>query len=599
MKEDSATQESDMAPSISNESIEHLKESVNIVDVISRSVDLKRAGSNFKGLCPFHNEKTPSFVVSESKQFFTCFGCGARGDVIEFEKRYYNLGFSEAVEKLAEEYGVTLEKKQGYEDKKRARYYDINKMAARFFYGYFTRGKNDGYDYMKGRGISDKTLKKFGIGYAPKGWTNLYEYLKKQGVSDQEMADLGLITVNGEKKYDRFRNRVMFPIINTSGKVIGFGGRAIAEGDSPKYLNSPESIVFKKKNNLYSLNFARQAAAKDEFIILVEGYMDVISLFQSGVQNAVASLGTALTENQAKMLHRYTGDVVLSYDADAAGRKAAMRGMDILRDEECRVRVLHVTDGKDPDEYVKKYGKEAFLELVGGAKTFAEYKLDSVRQGFDLSKDDDKVRYIKKAASVLAELDPVEQDLYSTRIAEELGVSRDSVMREVERAGSKPSRENSREPSQEDSGEPDELTLREAYLIKIVSLDPGYMEKILENKDMLSSGLAKRVLNKAYKQKKSTGKIDLDEIIDGLTDTDQKTLINMLGTVVIDEKQIEATYNDLVDNWKIEELNGKEKEIITSLSLADDSLAGDKVKEFQQELIDVQMKIKKLKMRRR
>lgn len=588
-----------MAPSISSESIEHLKGTVNIVDVISRVVDLKRTGANFKGLCPFHNEKTPSFIVSESKQFYTCFGCGARGDVIEFEKRYYNLEFSEAIEKLADEYGITLEKKQGYEDKRRARYYDINKMAARYFYGNFTRGKNDGYEYMKGRGISDKTLKKFGIGYAPKGWTNLYDHLKRQGVSDQEMADLGLITLNGDRKYDRFRNRVMFPIINTSGKVIGFGGRAIAEGDSPKYLNSPESIVFQKKNNLYSLNFARQAATKDGFIILVEGYMDVISLFQSGVENAVASLGTALTENQAKMLHRYTGDVVLSYDADAAGRKAAMRGMDILRNEDCRVRVLHVTDGKDPDEYVKKYGKEAFLELVGGAKTFAEYKLDSAKQGFDLAKDDDKVRYIRKAAAVLASLDPVEQDLYSSRIAEELGVSRDSVVRAVEKEVSKPAREAARETSQESAGEADDITLREVYLIKMVSLSPGYMDRILENKDMLSSGLAKRVLNRAYRQQRDTGKIDLDEIIDGLNEADQKTLINMMGTVIIDENHIEAIYDDLVDNWKIEELNGKEKEIITSLSLADDSLSGDKVKEFQKELIDVQMEIKKLKMKKR
>ena len=237
-------------PSFSNESIENLKSSINIVDVIGRSVQLKRAGANFKGLCPFHNEKTPSFVVSESKQYFTCFGCGARGDLIEFEKKYYNLDFAEACEKLADEYGIKLEKKQGYDDKRRARYYEINKMAAGWFYRNFTTSANPGYTYMKNRGISDKTLKKFGIGYAPKGWTNLYDYLRKNGVSDEEMQTVGLITVNGGKKYDKFRNRVMFPIINTSGKVIGFGGRAIADGDSPKYLNSPESIIFQKKNNL-------------------------------------------------------------------------------------------------------------------------------------------------------------------------------------------------------------------------------------------------------------------------------------------------------------------------------------------------------------
>lgn len=584
-------------PSFSNESIEHLKESINIVDVISRNVSLKKAGANFKGLCPFHNEKTPSFVVSESKQYFTCFGCGARGDVIEYEKRFYNLEFGEAVEKLADEYGVKLEKK-GYDDTRRARLYEVNKMAARFFYKKFTEGPNPGYTYMKNRGISEKTLKKYGIGYAPSGWTNLYDYLRKQGVSDKEMAEVGLITVNGNRKYDKFRNRVMFPIINTSGKVIGFGGRAIAEGDSPKYLNSPESVIFQKKNNLYSLNFARQAAAKDGFIILVEGYMDVISLYQSGVQNAVASLGTALTENQAKLMHRYTGDVVLSYDADAAGRKAANRGMDILRQENCRVRVLHVTDGKDPDEYVKKYGKDAFLDLVSHAKAFGEYKLESAKQGFDLTKDEDKVRYIRKAAEILAVMDPVEQELYTARLAEELGVSQDSVKREIVpgNTGERPRAESAKK---ENENENEDLLPREKYLIKIITKDPEYIDRIIDNKGIIHTGLAKNVMNKAFIQFKKTGKTDIDEIIDGLNDNDQKKVIDSLSAVVIEDSQMDQTYEDLVTNWKIDELNGKEKDILMSLSLADDQVAGEKIKEFQQELIDIQSKIRELKQRRR
>ena len=584
-------------PSFSNESIEHLKESINIVDVISRNVSLKKAGANFKGLCPFHNEKTPSFVVSESKQYFTCFGCGARGDVIEYEKRFYNLEFGEAVEKLADEYGVKLEKK-GYDDTRRARLYEVNKMAARFFYKKFTEGPNPGYTYMKNRGISEKTLKKYGIGYAPSGWTNLYDYLRKQGVSDKEMAEVGLITVNGNRKYDKFRNRVMFPIINTSGKVIGFGGRAIAEGDSPKYLNSPESVIFQKKNNLYSLNFARQAAAKDGFIILVEGYMDVISLYQSGVQNAVASLGTALTENQAKLIHRYTGDVVLSYDADAAGRKAANRGMDILRQENCRVRVLHVTDGKDPDEYVKKYGKDAFLDLVSHAKAFGEYKLESAKQGFDLTKDEDKVRYIRKAAEILAVMDPVEQELYTARLAEELGVSQDSVKREIVpgNTGERPRAESAKK---ENENENEDLLPREKYLIKIITKDPEYIDRIIDNKGIIHTGLAKNVMNKAFIQFKKTGKTDIDEIIDGLNDNDQKKVIDSLSAVVIEDSQMDQTYEDLVTNWKIDELNGKEKDILMSLSLADDQVAGEKIKEFQQELIDIQSKIRELKQRRR
>lgn len=584
--------------SISNESIEHLKNSINIVDVIGRNVSLKKAGANFKGLCPFHNEKTPSFVVSESKQYFTCFGCGARGDVIEYEKRFYNLEFGEAVEKLADEYGIKLEKK-GYEDKKRARLYEVNKMAAKYFYDCFTKGPNPGYAYMKKREISVKTLKKYGIGYAPKGWTNLYDYLKSKGVSDKEMEEVGLITVNGQKKYDKFRNRVMFPIINTSGKVIGFGGRAIAEGDSPKYLNSPESSIFQKKNNLYSLNFARQACAKDGFIILVEGYMDVISLYQSGVQNAVASLGTALTENQAKLMHRYTGDVVLSYDADQAGRKAANRGMDILRAEKCRVRVLHVTDGKDPDEYVKKYGKDAFLDLIKGAKAFGEYKLESAKQGFDLSQDEDKVRYIKKAAAILAVMDPVEQELYTAKLAEELGVSQESVRREIgEIDEKKQERPQAQVPAQEERKD-EELLAREKYLIKIVSVRPEYIEKITEHKGMVRTGLAKRFMNKAYSQYRHNGKIDYDQIIDGLDDSGQARICQALESVVIDDSSIEQTYDDLVRNWRIDELTGKEKDILMSLALADDDSAGDKVKEFQQELIDVQKEIKKLKQRRR
>ena len=581
--------------SFSNESIEHLKNSINIVDVIGKSVSLKRAGANFKGLCPFHNEKTPSFVVSESKQYFTCFGCGERGDVIEFEKKYYNLDFGEAVEKLAAEYGVKMEKK-GYEDKQRARSYEINKMAAGWFYSNFTKGPNPGYTYMKNRGISDKTLKKFGIGYAPAGWHNLYDFLKSKSVTDKEMQDLGLITVRGDKKYDRFRDRVMFPIINTSGKVIGFGGRAIKPEDSPKYLNSPESQVFQKKNNLYSLNFARQAAAKDGFIILVEGYMDVISLFQSGIQNAVASLGTALTENQAKLLHRYTGDVVLSYDADAAGRKAANRGMDILRAEKCRVRVLHVTDGKDPDEYVKKYGKDAFMDLIDGALPFGDYKLESAKQGFDLTRDDDKIRYIRKAADILALMDPVEQELYTTKIASDLGVSAESVMREIPR----PETENQRTPySSEETGEQEEITAREKYLIKIVSTAPEYLDKIKENKGILKTALSRKVMNKAYQQYQKSGSTDMDQIIDGLSQNDQAKVMQALSSVVIDFDQIADVYQDLVIDWRKDELYGKEKSILLSLSLADDSLAGEQVKKFQEELIRVQKEIKDLNQRRR
>ena len=322
----------------SNQTIESLKNQVNIIDIVGRCVPLKRAGSNYKGVCPFHSEKTPSFVVSEQKQIFTCFGCGASGDVIEFVQRYYNLDFNEAIEKIAGEYGITLEK-NAYNDRREI-YYKVNKMAAGFFYRAFTERANKGYAYMKRRGISPAVLKKFGIGYADEQWDSLFRYLQSQGVDKKIILELGLASESRGKCYDKFRDRVIFPIINTAGKVIGFGGRAIDSRDNPKYLNSPESRIFQKKNNLYGLNISRQSAGKAGYIILVEGYMDVIALYQSGVENVAASLGTALTENQAKLIKRYTKDVVLSYDADGAGRAAALRGIEILKSEDCKVKVL-------------------------------------------------------------------------------------------------------------------------------------------------------------------------------------------------------------------------------------------------------------------
>ena len=354
--------------------VEELKNQINIVDVVGRVVPLKRAGANYKGVCPFHSEKTPSFVVSEQKQIFTCFGCGASGDVIEFTKRYYNLDFAEAVEKLAKENGIEISI-GGKRNSDKEKYYEINKEAARFFYRAFTEEKNPGYSYMKKRGIDDAILKKFGIGYADDSWDSLYRYFKAKGTDEKVLLELGLISEKNGKYYDKFRNRVIFPIINTSGKVIGFGGRAIGEA-MPKYLNSPENIIFQKKNNIYALNISKQDVGREGYGILVEGYMDVISLYQHGVRNVGASLGTALTENQARLLKRYTKKVVLSYDADAAGRNAALRGIDILSGEGIKVKVLHVTDGKDPDEFIKKNGKEAFIKLIDGALPMIDYKLN-------------------------------------------------------------------------------------------------------------------------------------------------------------------------------------------------------------------------------
>ncbi|MDR3296083.1 MAG: DNA primase [Clostridiales Family XIII bacterium] len=303
--------------------VDEIKSKCNIVDVIGRQVALKKTGGNHKGLCPFHSEKTPSFIVSETKQRFTCYGCGAAGDVIEFVQRSQNLTFMEAAEKLAEEYGIEMRRDAFDTEKKRVAYYEINKTAAAFFYRAFRSRRNPALTYMAGRGIDDTTLKKFGVGYADGEWRSLCEHLLQKETDEKLLLELGIVSKSKDRIFDRFRDRVMFPIINTREKIVGFGGRILGDG-APKYLNSSESRVFKKKDNLYALNLTRQEIGKADQAILVEGYMDVISLYRHGVMNVTASLGTALTPEQAAMLKRYTDNVVIAYDSDEAGLGAAL-----------------------------------------------------------------------------------------------------------------------------------------------------------------------------------------------------------------------------------------------------------------------------------
>ena len=419
-----------MSFSFSKESVEELKNRIDIVDVIGRTVQLKRAGANYKGLCPFHNEKTPSFIVSPQKQIFTCFGgCGASGDVVSFVEKYYNLDFNEAVQKLADEYGIEIKKKEYKDD--REKYYEINREAARFFYRNMTETVNPGYTYMKNRGIEDRTIKKFGLGYAPDSWDALYNYFKEKKTDEKILVELGLLSQKGDRYYDKFRNRVIFPIINTAGKVIGFGGRALDNQSMPKYLNSPENRIFQKKNNLYGLNSTRQDIGKEGMAIIVEGYMDAISLYQSDVRNVAASLGTALTENQAKLISRYTKNVVLSYDSDEAGRKAALRGIEVLKGENCKVKVLHVTDGKDPDEYVRNNGRAAFLQLIDKAMPYTDYKLEAAKRGLDVNSEEGKLDYMKRISPLLSQLSPVEADIYIRKISRDVGISEGAIKMEI------------------------------------------------------------------------------------------------------------------------------------------------------------------------
>ncbi len=425
-------------PRIARQSIEELNRVADIVDVVSGYVQLKPASGSFKGLCPFHHEKTPSFHVSPTKQLYHCFGCGAGGGVIDFVMRAENLDYVDALRFLADKYNIVLQEEQTVRSDEQARrhelrkrIYAINKAAARFYYDLFMseRGR-PAQEYARRRGLSNSTINKFGIGYAPDSWTALSDMLSEQGFSEFEVEASGLVVKkDGKKVFDRFRNRLMFPIIDVRGNVIGFGGRAMDDG--VKYLNSPESPVFHKGYNVFGLNLAKNIGLK-EGLILVEGYMDAVSLHQSGIPNVVAGLGTALTPDQARLLKRYASEVYVCYDNDEAGQKAALRAIDILESEGNRIKVVQVAGVKDPDEYMQKKGVEGFRELVRSAKTATAFRIGLLRKQYDLTEVAGKVAYAQAVAELLTKLDSeVERDAYARQVAQESGIALESIKVEI------------------------------------------------------------------------------------------------------------------------------------------------------------------------
>lgn len=412
---------------ISEEIIQKIKEQNDIVDIVSESIQLKRTGRNFVGICPFHNEKTPSFSVSQDKQIYKCFGCGEAGNVITFVMKTQNIPFIEALKYLADKANIdlNLQGTNNVQRDKSERLYKINVEAARYYFNNLQKEKKV-IEYFTGRGILSSTIRKFGLGYAPKGWTNLINYLKSKGYSELDLLNAGLI-IRGKNNssYDRFRDRVIFPVFDYKGKVIGFGGRVL-DNSKPKYLNSPETEIFKKGTNLYGLNFALRNL-KDRTLIIVEGYMDCISLHQYGITNVVASLGTALTPEQAKLLKRYADKIIISYDTDLAGRSATIRGLKILKKEGFDLRVLTVPQGKDPDEFIRNNGKDAFIDHINKSLPFVDYRIKMAKYGMDLKDKEMLIKYINKACGIISELDPIEMDVYVKKLSEETGIKEQAI----------------------------------------------------------------------------------------------------------------------------------------------------------------------------
>ncbi len=419
----------------SDELIEEIRIGNDIVDVVSEYLKLEKKGKNYFGLCPFHREKTPSFSVEANKQIFYCFGCGKGGNVFQFVSNVEKIDYIEAVRLMAERAKILLPENEDEAQKEiirqKQQILNINLHAARYFHEILNSRQGDqARNYLDKRGISEQTIKKFGLGFISSEWEGLYKHLRDKDFDDDTIVKSGM-AIKGKNGniYDRFRERIIFPIFDIRGNVIAFGGR-IMDNSLPKYMNSPETIVYNKGRNLYALNFAKNSGEKR--LIIVEGYMDVISLHQSGINNAVASLGTAMTENQGRILKKYAEEIIIAYDADTAGQAATLRSLDILNDMGCAVKVLSIPEGKDPDEFIRKNGADKFSKLANGAFSLLEYKIKTIKKEIDTSSTEGRILFLNKAADLLSKVDnSVEREMYIKKIAKEYEISEEAMFSEV------------------------------------------------------------------------------------------------------------------------------------------------------------------------
>ena len=532
-----------------------------IEDVVSQYVNLKRSGSNLFGLCPFHGEKTPSFSVSPDKGIYYCFGCHKGGSVINFEMEIEGLSYPDAVRALAKRAGLEVPEDEQYQSRYRQqeRLWALHKEAARFFHSrlYAPIGAN-ALQYATGRGMPKSILTKFGIGYAPDSWTDLVDYLRSKNYSDQELRDSGLVTVSQKNGnlFDRFRDRLMFPIIDVRGNVIGFGGRIMNNSDksAAKYLNSPETLIFNKRKNLFALNLAKKS--KLGYLILVEGYMDAIALHQYGFDCAVASLGTALTEDGANLLSRYTEQVVLIYDGDEAGQNATQRAIPILEKAGLQVKVLKMRDAKDPDEYLKKFGADRFRILLEESANRVEYQLNAILKKYDLRDDEQKVQYLQESAGLIGSLSSaVQREVYGGRVAEAAGISEDAMRLEVNRALKRRTYQEKKRQEKIDLSparnlQPKEKSIRysnlrsaraEEMIIAQVLREPALFAQI---PDLQPKIFSSEFLGRAFRQLRDRYHQGLDVSLGGLSDFTAEEMSHLAG---ISQQQGPVNERSLLD----------------------------------------------------
>lgn len=587
---------------ISEEVIEKIKEENDIVDIISEHVRLKRTGRNYSGLCPFHHEKTPSFSVSQDKQIYKCFGCGEAGNVITFLMKLKNLSFVEACEFLAERAKIDLHINENDNSKNiTKKLYDINTEVARFYFNNL-RNNTKVIKYLNDRGLSSKIIANFGLGYALDSWNSLYDYLRSKGVSELDMYSLGLISKSKHGNYyDKFRNRVMFPVFNAKGKVIGFGGRVL-DDSKPKYLNSPETVLFNKGTNLYGLNFAIKNNTTKSFI-MVEGYMDCISLHQAGITNAIASLGTALTVSQAKLIKKYTNKVYIAYDSDLAGQNAANRGLDILTSEGLEVKVVDIENGKDPDEFIKKYGKNAFLQLLEKSLPLEQYKINKARKETDFKDEKSLNNFINKISDILISLSPIERNLYVKKISEEVNVDETAIYDVLNEKNAKNKKNENK------------VNRKEKYSLKLYREEPSVkagraLINLLINKKgfqyIINELKTENILNEVHKKmfdliienmemNSETLKKKLELSCQDLDMNKEFVNVNEFKLISLEEdEEIKVYVNDCIREIKKSRLEESKKEIMNNIKRLEEQGMFEESIRFAQNLVEIEKRIREI-----
>ncbi len=589
----------------SDELIDEIRSANDIVDVISQYVTLKRSGRNFFGLCPFHNEKSPSFSVSPDKQIFHCFGCGVGGNVFHFISKIENIGFKEALEILADRAGINLPVLDNYYDDKKAklksRVYEINKIAAEFYHeNLYKPSSKNAQEYIKKRKLTNNTLKSFMIGYSGT-FNELYKILVEKGFSEEEILASSLVNKTEDGKFiDRFRKRLMFPIQDVRNRFIAFGGRVL-DDSKPKYINSPENIVYNKGRNLFGLNVAKKGNLKR--ILIVEGYMDTISLHQRGISNVVASLGTAMTEAQGRLLRKSSEQVIIGYDSDGAGQAATMRGLEILQNLGCDVRILQIEGAKDPDEYIIKYGPERLQKCMDNAISLVEFKVKVLKKDLNLDIVNDKIKFLKEIAKILSRVNSdIEKEVYVDKISFEYKVSKEAIWSEIEKiSGNKTSEKKkldrpliSTAKKEEKTEKIDEaVEKRERMLIYLLINNPEEsFNKISSNIKIedIKSERNRNIITKVYEEYK---KGNINNVLDWFENEDEINYLTWIMAYDFEIIEIDKCIEDILLSYEKERLVNAKNEILACLE--NKSLTDEERKSLEKELSDIIIKLAKIK----